>query len=67
MKVEPGTELPLVGLAEIAHRSGRRKASAVANWRDRYPDFPAPVSELACGPIFWWPHVEVWLRSTERL
>lgn len=61
----PG-KLPLVGMAEIGIKSGR-STPAVGNWRNRHPDFPMPVAELQCGPIFWWPHVERWLRDTGRL
>jgi chromosome partitioning protein len=60
-------KLPLVGVSEIARLAGLKKSSAVVNWRIRYDDFPAPVAELDCGPIYWWPHVEAWLRETGRL
>lgn len=62
----PG-RLPLVGLSEIAKRVGLKKVSAVANWRVRYDDFPQPVADLSMGPVFWWPHVEAWLKRTGRL
>lgn len=58
--------LPLVGLKEIAQRAGLKKTSAVANWRIRYDDFPPTVADLGCGPVFWWPQVESWLRKTGR-
>jgi hypothetical protein len=41
----------LVGLTEVAERF-RVSTPAVAQWRKRYPDFPAPVVDLACGPVF---------------
>jgi hypothetical protein len=66
IEVLPGTALPLVSLTEIGRRAGVRKA-AVGNWVNRYDDFPEPVAKLQCGPIFWWPHVEAWLRDTGRL
>lgn len=58
--------LPLVGLAEIAEATGRSN-TGVSNWRTRNEDFPRPVAELKCGPIFWWPTVEVWLRRHDLL
>jgi hypothetical protein len=29
-----------------------RRYSAVANWRKRFTDFPAPLAELKSGPVF---------------
>lgn len=63
---EPPGELPLVGHAEIAAVTGRSK-TAVSNWRLRNGDFPPPVAELACGPIFWWPQIERWLIDHELM
>lgn len=60
-------KLPLVGVSEIARLAGLKQSSSVVNWRGRYEDFPEPVAELDCGPIYWWPHVEAWLRETGRL
>lgn len=57
--------LPLAGLIEIATRAGVRRP-VVSMWRTRYQDFPAPVSELAVGPVFWWPDVAAWLQATGR-
>lgn len=59
-------KLPLVGLKEIAQRAGLKRTSVVANWRTRYDDFPDTVADLGCGPVFWWPQVEQWLRETGR-
>lgn len=42
------------------------KRNTLASWRARYPDFPAPVRELATGPIFWWPDVADWLTRSGR-
>src|SRR5207244_4361242 len=46
--------LPLVGLIEIARRSGVRRG-VVTDWRRLHPDFPSPVAQLKIGPVFWWP------------
>jgi len=62
----PDSTLPLVGVSEIAARAGVVR-SAVTNWVERYDDFPAPVADLHCGPIYWWPHVAAWLRESHRL
>ena len=58
--------LPLVGLIEIA-RNSRVQRQAVAVWRTRYADFPAPAAELQepggqVGPG----RVEDWLERTGR-
>jgi len=58
--------MPLVGLTEIAQRAGVGNA-AVCNWTVRHEDFPQPIAELHMGPVFWWPHVEQWLKLTGRL
>ena len=50
----------LIGVFEIAEMANV-SASAVANWRKRFPDFPAPLAELKSGEIaptgsvFAWP------------
>lgn len=54
----------LLGLQEIADLAGVT-ASAVANWRRRFPDFPAPVVELKSGPVFAGPAVRVWLSRRD--
>jgi hypothetical protein len=38
----------LAGTTEIAEHFGVR-TNVVGNWISRYPDFPAPVAELAMG------------------
>ena len=57
--------LPLVGKTEIAMRAGVLQG-VVYDWRNRYPDFPAPVAELRMGWVWWWPEVEKWLKNTGR-
>lgn len=50
----------LVGLQEIADIAGV-SASAVANWRKRFHDFPTPVADLRSGPVFSEGIVRAWL------
>lgn len=51
----------LVGINEIAAMAKVSK-QAVTNWRTRFSDFPAPVVELAAGPVFKTTQVRSWLR-----
>jgi hypothetical protein len=55
----------MVGQSEIAERA-HVALSTVQKWRRRYSDFPGPLAELACGPVFYWPDVDEWLRKTGR-
>src|SRR5438105_10856830 len=50
----------LIGVFEIAEMANV-SASAVANWRKRFPDFPSPLAELKSGPVFSENHVRLWL------
>lgn len=50
----------LAGTAEIAEHFNVR-SNVVGNWIARYPDFPAPLAELARGKVYdlnevveWW-------------
>lgn len=54
-------ERELVGINEIAEMAKVSK-QAVANWRTRSSDFPAPVANLAAGPVFHRSQVRSWLR-----
>jgi hypothetical protein len=56
----------LVGVTEIAERSGLSSPRRVHEWRGRYPDFPEPVARLAAGHVFAWPDVEKWAKATGR-
>src|SRR5262249_50797096 len=38
-------------------------AAAVANWRTRFSDFPAPMADLHSGPVFRRDQVRSWLRK----
>jgi len=51
-----------VGIHEIAILAHVSR-QAVVNWRARFPDFPAPVAELASGPVFHRDQVRAWLRK----
>jgi len=51
-----------IGLSEIAALAGV-SASAVANWRQRNPDFPKPIAQLKSGPVFRATEVTAWIRS----
>jgi chromosome partitioning protein len=62
------TEQPnadFVGINEISEMAGVSR-QAVTNWRARATDFPAPVSELASGPIFRRSQIRSWLRRKKR-
>src|ERR1700730_16129463 len=54
----------LLGVFEIAELANV-SASAVANWRKRFSDFPAPLAELKSGPVFSESQVKVWLARRE--
>ncbi|MDE0199694.1 MAG: AAA family ATPase [Caldilineaceae bacterium] len=51
----------LVGIFEIAEMAGV-KSAAVANWRTRFDDFPAPIATLRSGPVFYRSHIRRWLH-----
>lgn len=55
----------LVGINEVARMAGV-SPQAVANWRVRARDFPAPFAQLASGPIFLKPKIRAWLRKNKR-
>ena len=52
----------LVGIAEIAQRANK-SPGFVRVLRHRHPDFPAPVADLAMGPVWNWPEIEAWLAQ----
>jgi hypothetical protein len=54
----------LIGIYEIAEMANV-SASAVANWRKRFADFPAPLAELKSGPVFSESQVKLWLARRE--
>ncbi len=52
----------LVGVFEIAAVC-RVTRACVSGWRRNFVDFPQPVAELRCGPVFARSHVDAWLRK----
>jgi hypothetical protein len=52
----------LVGLAELAQRAGT-SPGYVRVLRRRHADFPAPIVELAMGPVWDWATVEAWFAK----
>lgn len=49
-------------LTEIARLAGVNR-SAVANWRDRHPDFPRPISRPESGPVYDRAEIKAWLAA----
>ena len=58
--VSPSGVPDLVGVAEIASRSGR-PVSTIQSWRRRHADFPSPSVDLGAGPVWIWPDVSAWI------
>jgi hypothetical protein len=58
------TDQDFIGLYEIATLAGV-SPSAVANWRKRFPDFPAAVVELKSGPVFRQAQIQAWLARRQ--
>jgi uncharacterized protein len=58
-------ESDLVGIAEIAARSGH-PTSTVQSWRRRHAGFPMPFALLASGPVWSWPAIDRWIRTEPR-
>jgi hypothetical protein len=54
----------LIGVFEVAELANV-SASAVANWRKRFPDFPTPLAELKSGPVFSESAVKLWLKRRQ--
>lgn len=54
----------LLGIYEISQLAGVNP-SAVANWRRRFKDFPAPVAELKSGPVFYEIQIRAWLKKRD--
>ena len=53
-----------IGLYEIAALA-KVTPSAVANWRKRFTDFPAPIADLKSGPVFQGGVIKAWLVKRE--
>ena len=60
-----GGDSELVSVAEVAARAGR-SSNTIQSWRRRHPDFPAPVAQLATGPVWTWPDVAEWIAIRAR-
>ena len=58
------SESSLIGVYEIAEMANV-SPSAVANWRKRFADFPAPLAELKSGPVFGESQVKRWLAKRQ--
>ena len=56
----------LVGISEIA-RMFDVSPSAVTNWRNRFDDFPKPVTILKSGPVFKAEQVIKWNRRKNNM
>ena len=56
----------LVGLAEAAELAGIGRA-ALSLRRSRHVNFPAPVAELRCGPVWFRWQIETYLAEEGRL
>jgi Z1 domain/Type III restriction enzyme, res subunit len=54
----------LIGVFEIAEMANV-SASAVANWRKRFADFPAALAELKSGPVFSESQIKLWLARRQ--
>ena len=57
----------LVALADIARLAGGVTSPAVANWRKRFDDFPAPVAKDGRTPLFNREEVVAWLSTNNKL
>src|SRR6266576_1431334 len=55
----------LVGLAEAAELAGIGR-SALSLRRKRHNNFPQPVAELCCGPIWFRWQIEAYLAEERR-
>lgn len=58
------TDQDFIGIYEIAALA-EVTPSAVANWRKRFPDFPAPIADLKSGPVFQGGLIKAWLAKRQ--
>lgn len=54
-----------VSVTEIAALAGTTPGT-VHSWRRRHADFPAPLAELAIGPVWHWSDVAAWLARPRK-
>lgn len=59
------SEAELVGVAEVAARSGY-STNTVQSWRRRDRTFPEPAANLASGPVWQWSSVAAWIGAGRR-
>jgi predicted nucleic acid-binding protein len=55
----------LVSVSEIAARTGH-PVNTIQSWRRRHSDFPAPIAQLAAGPIWSWGPIKDWIEARDR-
>ena len=60
------SELELLGTFEVAQLAGVT-AQAISNWMVRRPEFPAPLAQLASGPVWDGAVMRRWLRDNGLL
>lgn len=56
----------LVGLAEAAELAGLSRAALSGRKRD-HANFPTPVAELRCGPVWFRWQIQAYLAEERRL
>jgi chromosome partitioning protein len=56
--------MDLVGISEVAELAGVTR-QAVANWRNRYSDFPRPLADLKSGPVWNRDDIIAWLKQKD--
>ena len=55
----------LVSVSEIAARTGH-PVNTIQSWRRRHSDFPAPIAQLAAGPIWSWTPIKDWIDARDQ-
>lgn len=56
----------LLSVGDIAKMAGV-PSNTVHHWKDRYDDFPKPVSDPTSGNLYRRGAVTAWLKKTNRL
>lgn len=57
--------MTLVSTAGIAQDLGVATRT-VYGWRERYPDFPAPINETPLGRLYDLDQIRAWYREADR-
>lgn len=55
----------LVGVPEISRRANVQ-TDTVRKWRQRYDDFPVPLTNLGAGPVWSWVALDRWLGTHQH-